>query len=112
MRTVADCLLAAWSVLNLVLAVAARRAPRVAAVFAGAAVLVGAGLLAGRPAVVVAGLASSIIAPVMYGRRVAGQNHLSHHLVRGVERATHMLDPRPNNYDWSRTRWPPGSLVP
>jgi len=84
MRIAADCLLAAWSVLNLVLAVAARRAPQVAAVFAGAAVLVGAGLLVSSPAVVVAGLASSIIAPVLYGQRVAGQNHLSHHLVRGL----------------------------
>jgi hypothetical protein len=84
MRIVADCLLATWSVLNLVLAVVARRAPRVAAVFAGAAVLVGAGLLAGSPAVVMAGLASSVIAPVLYGQRVAGQNHLTHHLVRGL----------------------------
>jgi hypothetical protein len=84
MRMVADCLLAAWSVLNLVLAVVARRAPQVAAVFAGAAVLVGAGLLAGSPVVVVAGLASSVIAPVLYGQRVAGQNHLTHHLVRGL----------------------------
>lgn len=81
---VADCLLAAWSVLNLVLAVVARRAPQVAAVFAGAAVLVGAGLLAGSLAVVVVGLASSVIAPVLYGQRVAGQNHLTHHLVRGL----------------------------
>ncbi len=84
MRMVADCLLAAWSVLNLVLAVVARRAPQVAAVFAGAAVLVGAGLLAGSLAVVVVGLASSVIAPVLYGQRVAGQNHLTHHLVRGL----------------------------
>jgi hypothetical protein len=84
MRMVADCLLAAWSVLNLVLAVVARRAPQVAAVFAGAAALVGAGLLAGSPAVVMAGLAGSIIAPVLYGQRIAGQNHLTHHLVRGL----------------------------
>jgi hypothetical protein len=84
MRIVADSLLAAWSVLNLVLAVATRRTRQVAAVFAGAAVLVGAGLLVSSPAVVVAGLASSIVAPVLYGQRVAGQNHLSHHLVRGL----------------------------
>jgi hypothetical protein len=84
MRIVADCLLAAWGVLNLVVAVAARRVPQVAAVFAGAAVLVGAGLLVGSPVVVVAGLAASILAPVLYGQRVAGQNHLSHHLVRGL----------------------------
>jgi hypothetical protein len=84
MRILADCLLAAWSVLNLVLAFAARRAALVAVVFAGAAVLVGAGLLAASPAVVVAGLASSIVAPVLYGQRIAGQNHLSHHLIRGL----------------------------
>jgi hypothetical protein len=84
MRIAADCLLAAWSVLNLVLAIASRRAPQVAAVFAGAAVLIGAGLLAGSPAVVMVGLAGSIVAPVLYGQRVAGQNHLSHHLVRGM----------------------------
>ena len=85
MRMVADCLLAAWSVLNLVLAVVARRAPQVAAVFAGAAVRWrAAGLLAGSLAVVVVGLASSVIAPVLYGQRVAGQNHLTHHLVRGL----------------------------
>jgi hypothetical protein len=84
MRIAADCLLAAWSVLNLVLAIASRRAPQVAAVFAGAAILVGAGLLAGSPVVVVVGLAGSIVAPVLYGQRLAGQNHLSHHLVRGV----------------------------
>jgi 4-amino-4-deoxy-L-arabinose transferase-like glycosyltransferase len=84
MRTVADCLVAAWSVLNLVLVVAARRAPQVAAVFAGAAVLVGAGLLVSSPAVVVVGLGVSMVAPVLYGQRIVGQNHLSHHLVRGL----------------------------
>jgi hypothetical protein len=84
MRIVAEGLVAAWSVLNLVLAVATRRAPQVAAVFAGAAVLVGAGLLVSSPAVVLVGLASSIVAPVLYGQRIAGQNHLSHHLVRGL----------------------------
>jgi hypothetical protein len=84
MRIVADCLLAAWSVLNLALVVAARRAPQVAAVFAGAAVLVGAGLLVASPVIVVAGLAGSVVAPVLYGQRIAGQNHLSHHLVRGL----------------------------
>jgi hypothetical protein len=67
-----------------VLAAAARRAPRAAAVFAGAAVLIGAGLLAGSLALVMVGLASSIVAPVLYGQRVAGQNHLSYHLVRGM----------------------------
>jgi hypothetical protein len=51
---------------------------------AGAAVLVGAGVVVSRPAVVVAGLAASILGPVRYGQRVAGQNHLSHHLVRGL----------------------------
>ena len=84
MRIAADCLLAAWSVLNLVLATASRRAPQVAAVFAAAAVLIGAGLLAGSPAAVMAGLASSIAAPVLYGQQLAGRNHLSHHLARGV----------------------------
>lgn len=84
MGIAADCLLAAWSVLNLVLAAASRRAPQVAAVFAGAAVLTGAGLLAGSAAAVMAGLASSIAAPVLYGHRLAGRNHLSHHLVRAV----------------------------
>jgi hypothetical protein len=63
MRIVADCLLAAWSVLNLVLAVVARRAPPVAAIFAGAAVLVGAGLIVSSPVVVVAGLANSVVGP-------------------------------------------------
>ena len=84
MRIAADCLLAAWGVLNLVLATASRRAPLVAAVFAGAAALIGVGLLAGSPAVVMAGLAGSVAAPVLYGQRVAGQNHLSHHLVRAM----------------------------
>jgi len=84
MRIAADCLLAAWTVLNLVLATVSRRAPQVAAVFAGAAVLIGAGLLAGSPAVATIGLAGSIVAPVLYGQRVAGRNHLSHHLVRGM----------------------------
>ena len=84
MRIAADSLLAAWSVLNLVLAVVSRRAPQVAVFFAAAAVLTGAGLLAGRPAVVLAGLACSVIGPVRYGQRVAGQNHLSHHLARAV----------------------------
>jgi hypothetical protein len=71
MRIVSDCLLAAWSVLNLVLAVAARRVFLVAAVFAGAAALLGAGLLISSPAVVTAGLAASIVAPVLYGQRIA-----------------------------------------
>jgi len=84
MRIAADCLLASWSVLNLALAIASRRSRQVAAVFAGAAVLVGAGLLAGSLPVVMVGLASSIAGPVLYGQRIAGQNHLSHHLVRGV----------------------------
>jgi len=84
MRILADCLLAAWSVLNLVLAIASRRAPLVAAVFACAAFLVGAGLLTRSFAVVMVGLAGSIAGPVLFGRQVAGQNHLSHHLVRGV----------------------------
>jgi hypothetical protein len=30
------------------------------------------------------GLAGSVVGPVMYGQRIAGQNHLSHHLVRGL----------------------------
>jgi hypothetical protein len=84
MRIVTDCLLAAWSVLNLVLAVASRRAPLVGAVFAGAAVVVGAGLLVPSPPVVAAGLAASVAGPVLYGQRIAGQNHLSHHLIRGL----------------------------
>lgn len=84
MRITADCLLAAWAVLNLVLAVVSRRALLVAAVFALAAVLVGAGLLAGSLAVVMVGLAGEVIAPVLYGQRVAGQNHLSHHLIRAL----------------------------
>jgi hypothetical protein len=84
MRIAAGCLLAAWGVLNLVLAAVSHRAPQVAAVFAGAGVLIGAGLLAGSPAVVLAGLAGSVAAPVLYGQRVAGRNHLSHHLVRAI----------------------------
>jgi hypothetical protein len=84
MRIAAQWLLAAWGVLNLVLATASRRAPLVAAAFAAAALLIGAGLLAGSPAVVTAGLAGSIAAPVLYGQRVVGQNQLSHHLVRGM----------------------------
>jgi hypothetical protein len=84
MRTVADCLLAAWSIVNLVLAVASRRAPMVAAIFAAAAALTGAGFLADSLPVVAAGLACSIAGPVLYGHRVAGQNHLHHHLIRGV----------------------------
>lgn len=84
MRATADCLLATWSVLNVVLSIAARRAPLVAAVFAAAAILTGAGLLAASPLLVLAGLAVSVAAPVLYGQRVAGQNHLSHHLARGA----------------------------
>lgn len=84
MRIVAECLLAGWAVLNLVLAVASRRALRVAVVFAAAAVLVAVGLLLSTLALVVAGLVSSLVAPVLYGQRVLGQNHLSHHLARGV----------------------------
>jgi len=84
MRTFADCLLAGWSVLILVLAIASRRVPQVAAVFACAAILVGAGLLAHSFAVVIVGLAGSLAGPVLFGRQIAGQNHLSHHLVRGV----------------------------
>lgn len=84
MRIAADCLLAAWSVLNLVLAGISRRAPLVAAVFATAAILVAAGLLADSPAVILPGLACSVIAPWWYGQRVVGRNHLSHHLARGV----------------------------
>ena len=84
MRIVAECLLAVWAVLNLVLAVASRRALQVAAAFAAAAVLVAAGLLLSTLALVVVGLVSSLVAPVLYGQRVLGHNHLSHHLVRGV----------------------------
>jgi hypothetical protein len=84
MRIAADCLLAAWGVLNLVLAAVARRAPQVAALFAGAGVLIGAGLLAGNLAIVVAGLACSVAAPARYGQLVAGRNYLSHHLVRAM----------------------------
>jgi hypothetical protein len=84
MRIAADCLLAVWAALNLVLAVVSRRALLVAAAFALAALLVGAGLLVGSLAVVMLGLASSVVAPVLYGQRVAGENHLSHHLIRGL----------------------------
>jgi hypothetical protein len=84
MRETADCLLAAWSVLNVILSIAARRAPVVASVFAGAAILTGVGALVASPPIVVAGLAASLVGPVLYGQRVAGQNHLSHHLVRAV----------------------------
>jgi hypothetical protein len=30
------------------------------------------------------GLAGSVVGPVLYGRQIAGQNHVSHHLVRAV----------------------------
>ncbi len=84
MRTVADCLLAALSVLNLVLAAASRRDLPVAAAFAAAGALTGTGLLAASEPAVLAGLALSVIAPVLYGQRIADRNHLSHHLIRAV----------------------------
>lgn len=84
MRIIADGLLAVWSVLNIGLAAASRRALKVAVVFGMAGALVALGLLAGSLAAVIAGLAASIAAPWLYGLRVAGQNHLSHHVVRGL----------------------------
>lgn len=82
MRILAICLLAAWAVLNLVLAGQARGSTTVAAAFAGSGLLLSAGLALGNPYCAAIGLLGSLVAPVLYGALVTHRNYLSHHAVR------------------------------